>query len=220
MPTAAGGYYTADGKKVPSVTTVLSKFRSSEALVAWANREGLAGRDFRTARDEAANTGTLIHAMVDAHVTGGKLHLDEDTYTEDQYDTARHAFEPFPEWWDRIGGKVVMTEQPLISEQYRYGGTPDCIGYANGIPLVLDWKTSKSVYPDHIAQVAAYRQAWNENNELQVEPQAWIVRLDKKTGVLVPKHFADITRGWELFRGFRKAYDDLAAIERLIRKAS
>lgn len=223
MPTASAGYHTADGTKVPSVTTVIAKFKSSEALIAWANREGLAGRDFRTARDDAASTGTLIHAMVDAHVNKESFAVDDQTYTEEQYDTARQCLEPFTEWWDKVGGRVVLTEKPLVSEEFRYGGTPDCIGYANGELCVIDWKTSKGIYPDHIVQVAAYRQLWNEGR-VEHDPQlagrgAWIVRLDKKTGLLVPKHFPDITRGWELFKSFRTAYDDLAVVERLVKRA-
>lgn len=38
MPTLAQGYYTKTGKRVPSVTTVLSRFKDSGGLIHWASR--------------------------------------------------------------------------------------------------------------------------------------------------------------------------------------
>lgn len=41
MPTLPGGYRTADGKRVPSVTTICSRFKESGGLIYWANRIAL-----------------------------------------------------------------------------------------------------------------------------------------------------------------------------------
>lgn len=48
MPTPKQGYYTEAGKRVPSVTTVISRFKDSGALIHWANQ--LAYVPYRNAR--------------------------------------------------------------------------------------------------------------------------------------------------------------------------
>ena len=40
MPTPRTGYHTADGTRVPSVTTILGRFKESGALIAWAGKVG------------------------------------------------------------------------------------------------------------------------------------------------------------------------------------
>lgn len=55
MPTPRSGYYNANGDRVPSVTTVLSRFKDSGALIHWANQ--LAYEPYRQAR-------ALIHRIV------------------------------------------------------------------------------------------------------------------------------------------------------------
>lgn len=206
---------------MPSVTTILGRFKSSDALIAWANREGLAGRDHTTARDSAAHLGTLVHTMCESHITGRTLSLDVSEVSEEDYDIARLCEANFAAWWKSVGGIQISSEQGMVSEMYRFGGTPDAIAHVNGELCVVDFKTSKAVYGDHIAQVAAYRTLWNEQLPAHGQyagPGAWIVRLDKKTGLVVPKYFPDITPGWAAFKSLRSAYDEMAELEKLVRR--
>ena len=48
-------YKTQDGVRVPSVTTVISRFKEAGALMYWAWNEGKEGRDYRETRDAAAD---------------------------------------------------------------------------------------------------------------------------------------------------------------------
>ena len=66
MPTAKAGYYLVDGTRVPSVTTVLGRFKESGPLIHWAWGLGIQGKDYREERDKAADAGTLAHAAVAA----------------------------------------------------------------------------------------------------------------------------------------------------------
>jgi hypothetical protein len=47
-------------------------------------------------------------------------------------------------------------EMPLVSEEYRYGGTIDWYGEIDGKKWLVDIKTSKGLFPEHVYQVAAY----------------------------------------------------------------
>ena len=50
-----------------------------------------------------------------------------------------------------------IVEVPLVSAKMGYGGTPDWYGLVDGIPTLLDIKTSAQVYAEHWIQLAAYR---------------------------------------------------------------
>lgn len=64
--------YLIDGKRVPSVTTVISRFKESGALMYWCWDQGRQGLDYRQTRDAAADAGTIAHAMVEAFIRNGE----------------------------------------------------------------------------------------------------------------------------------------------------
>jgi len=45
------------------------------------------------------------------------------------------------------------------SDQHRYAGSTDAFLRIQGEPVVVDWKTTKSIYPEVGLQLAAYRYA-------------------------------------------------------------
>jgi len=66
MPTPRKGYYNAEGKRLPSVTTVIGKWKDSiEGLLGWANKCGMEGKHHRDVSGDAADSGTLTHLMVE-----------------------------------------------------------------------------------------------------------------------------------------------------------
>jgi hypothetical protein len=69
-PTGWTPYVLADGTSVPSVTTVIGRWKESGGLIHWAWKLGMEGRDYRDVRDSAASSGTIAHAMVDASIRG------------------------------------------------------------------------------------------------------------------------------------------------------
>src|SRR4030095_9894977 len=70
MARPEGGYRLKDGTRVPGVTTISGKLKNTDALMAWAWREGKEGRDYKMTRDRAADAGSLAHRAVEAWVRG------------------------------------------------------------------------------------------------------------------------------------------------------
>jgi len=87
----------------------------------------------------------------------------------------------FLEWVGDHEIKFEKSEQRVYNRYDRYAGTVDCIGTVNGVRSVIDWKTSKGIYPEYHLQVAAYAQAWEDMSGDQVD-QTLVLRLDKATG--------------------------------------
>ena len=159
MPTQP--YRTKDGKRVPGVTTILSRFKESGALLHWAWEQGRDGKDFRETRDAAADAGTCCHEMIEAdwHHTA----FDRSKYQEESLKKADHAFLSYLEWKQQTGLTIEKSELSLVSEAYRFGGTMDAVIVGNHLCLG-DYKTSNGVYADYLLQVAGgYSILWHEH---------------------------------------------------------
>jgi hypothetical protein len=209
MPTIP--YHLADGSRVPGVTTVISTSLgwNREALMWWANQEGLAGRNYRDSQKQAADAGTFAHAMVEAQIHGEQW-TPPETATPEQLKLARLSFDAWKEWITNSRIKFIATEPHLVSEEYRFGGTPDAIGKLKSGICLLDWKTSKGIYAEYLVQLAAYEHLWN-----LAEPDQAITggihacRFDKTTGGFA-HHFwpcEALRPAWEAFLALRRLYD-------------
>lgn len=198
-------YKLADGTRVPGVTTILSRFKESGALMHWAWEQGRDGKDYRETRDKAANAGTAAHAMVEAHVRG--LAFDPSPYDAETLEKAQRAFGAFQEWATSSHLTPIKAETSLLSEKYRFGGTLDTM-LIHGKLAIGDYKTSGGVYGDMLAQVAAYGVLWEENFPDQPITGGYhILRFDKVYGDFNHHWYAELNDGWEYFKRAREMYD-------------
>ncbi len=149
-------YRTSDGTIVPGVTTVIG-ILNKPALVKWANDLGLRGIDSASYVDETARIGTLAHEMVQEYLGGPPW--DRAAYNAEQVDTAENALISFFEWERQnvSGFKTAFIERQFVSEISRFGGTVDWYGEINGQMWLVDFKTCKTLFPEHTYQTAAYR---------------------------------------------------------------
>jgi hypothetical protein len=152
MPTPRLGYYI-DGERVPSVSSILSRFKESGGLIAWAWKLGTQGIDYRQVRDAAADAGTCAHDMMDCFIH--KRDFDASKYKPELVELARPAFEAFMQWAAQSHFVLVETEVQLVSRKYRFGGTRDTI-LIDGKRALGDFKTSNRIYPEYLCQLAAY----------------------------------------------------------------
>lgn len=216
-------YIGADGNPVPSVTTITSRFKDSGALLAWAHRQGTAGIPLNEARDKAADAGHVTHAWIADFVADRPL--TTFPFTPDEIiDKAENAFAAFIAWAERVRLEIVATEMPLVHSRLGYGGTFDGLGFLDlalgGRALcLLDWKSGNRTYPEHLIQLAAYRELLRDaagarsfaldlgtgahspgdcqcdacsgraQSSLPLPTGGVIVRLDKETGEPHPREF-------------------------------
>ena len=209
MPTAPKGYFTKDGKRVPSVTTILGKFKEAGGLMHWAWECGTKGLDYRQVRDAAADAGTLAHAAVDDWINKRPVTFSGDDVSK----KAKVAFEAFLEWANQTQLVVTHTEMPLVSEKYRFGGTFDAI-LVKGKRSMGDWKSSNAIYADMLAQVAAYAILWEENypNE-PIDGGYHLLRFDKTFGDFHQHWWGELEAGKRYFLNLRAAYEDAAELK-------
>ena len=153
-------YKDSNGKNVPGATTITGLL-NKPFLITWANRLGLEGIDSTKYRDEAAEIGTLAHAMIQAHVQGEEL--DTSTFSQAQLDQAENAVISYFEWEKQHSVEPILCETPMVSDSYGYGGTVDLYCKLDGVPTLVDFKTGKAIYDEYFVQLAAYVKLLREN---------------------------------------------------------
>lgn len=216
-------YRLANGKRVPSVTTITKRFADSSGLLIWANREGKAGRDLNEARDAAAEDGHVSHQWIVDAIHGrprtAYAYTDAGTLAK-----AERALEAFQRWAAVVRLEIVATEIPLVSEALKFGGTLDAIGLVDGVLSLLDWKTGNRCYPEHVVQQSAYRELLREQARALGRPMstvpdgAVLIRLDKDTGEPHARVFgADaLDLGWTYFQRCRELYELDKGVSKLV----
>ena len=180
------------GEKVPGVTSILSglpkpflQYWSAKMVAEFAvenfsaysslimNGQKQAAIDLlkaapRRYTNERANIGTDAHDLFERMGRGedvtGTVHPDLQGYVD-----------RFNEFLDDFQPTFLMQEETVWSNTHLYAGSFDAVIEVGGETVIVDWKTTKSVYSEVGLQLAAYRYA------------DWIVRPDGNT-VPLPKN--------------------------------
>ncbi|MBP5720393.1 MAG: PD-(D/E)XK nuclease family protein [Bacteroidales bacterium] len=195
-------YKTSDGKVVPGATTITGLL-NKPYLVRWANQLGLEGIDSATYTDEAAKTGTLAHAMIQAYLQG--MEIDRDQFSKIQIDLAENSMLSFLEWKKQHVLEDLYCEMPMVSETMKYGGTIDCYCKMDGKPVLLDFKTGKAIYEEYFVQLAAYAMLLREAG-LPVE-ECRILRIGRDaTEGFEERAVTDIRPWFQIFKNLLEIY--------------
>jgi hypothetical protein len=225
MPTQHGGYYTRDGSKVPSVTTVISRFKESGGLIKWGYGRGVEHERLRwqgkpaptglydkggeTA--DAAQAGTIAHALVESHVKGENVIERAREWSDCDVSVKRrawNAYEQYCEW--QANSKIVLThtEMPNVSEKHRFAGTLDALGVdAKGNRILVDFKTSNKVYGDHLIQLGAYAILVEENHPDLTPVGSHILRFAKETADFAHHYYGELEEEKRSFLLMRELYE-------------
>ena len=148
------------GRIVPGVTTVVG-ILDKPALINWAWKLGTQGVDWRKFRDDKADIGTLAHALIVGELT--RQDVDTTEYSEQQIKAAENACLSFYEWQKSHHLTVIAAEEPLVSEDHRFGGRFDIYGLVDSARELLDLKTGSGIWEEHYYQLGGYLILLEEN---------------------------------------------------------
>ena len=207
-------FYTIEGQRLPSVTTILDII-AKPALGPWYAKEER--RYFETAmlevlsrpgardpeyvlaavaqavtgvkaadreKQKAAAIGTAVHAGIEWAL---RRHLGEDAGPAPHLpEAAAWAVESWKDWARSVNLEPLAIERTVYCLACGYAGTLDLYARVKGVLTVLDWKSGKAIYPEAFLQNLAYRHAATRAG--LPSTQGLIVRL--------PKHLDD--PAWEV----------------------
>lgn len=195
-------YKNKEGIRVPGVTTILGLL-AKPALIHWAWKEGKEGRDYRKVRDRAADIGTCAHYLIECEIKNEKPDLSE--FSPAILDKSENAYLAWMEWKDTFGKiETVASELALICNTF--GGTLDWVVKKDDNYILVDFKSSKSIFPEMVYQLAAYIYLWNINNPDKEIKESYILRIGKEDGEFEQRRYVNLKKELELFLHLRDVY--------------
>lgn len=157
-------YVTPDGM-YPSITTVLN-VRKREGLAEWRKRVGedVANYIART----AATRGTKVHKMCEDFLN------NEEVVKDNREFLPWCLFQQMKPVLEEKLNNIYAQEAGLWSDKYQVAGRVDCIAEWEGVPSIIDFKTSRSERNDeynesYYIQAAAYAEMFEERTGTPIE---------------------------------------------------
>ena len=181
-------YDTPNGKSYPSITTVLS-ILTEEAIRAWRNRVG--EEQAEIVGGKASRRGTKVHSIVEKYLN------NEDT--SEFLPHIRQSLQNLQPVLDKSVGTIFGLEVPLYSDHLGVAGRCDCIAQFNGVPSIIDFKTSRYIkkkenISNYFAQGAAYAIMWEERTGMIVPNVVIIMDVDHEKPVVYVEHRDNYTK--------------------------
>lgn len=187
-------YYTEQGISVPSVTTILEAYPKGAAFYEWLKKNG---EDSDTIRDDAGRRGSTVHELTERYDNGEEVTLmDENGFIGFRM-IEWAMFERWVEFRNRFPFEVDATEVRLVSSELGFAGTLDRVITLNGQRILIDIKTSGSVWPSYWLQLAAYKKLLEEKVPELPICQVAILWLNAKTKTDGKKDTVQ-GKGWQL----------------------
>ena len=228
-------YNIGEGKKYPSVTTILGAMTDKSGLDVWRKRVG--DKEADRISKFSANRGTVMHQLceyflgskketikerlIDAQTLIGPF-VKENGFTEEETIIGRKLFFNFynSKCFDRIAN-VVSIEDTLWSPQMGgYAGRVDII-YENekGHLVILDFKSSKKAkredwIENYKMQIAAYSLAyWEMHGRKPKGGEIWISNEAEGFPQVFEMTFNDITKYGKMFLELVKEFHNKYVLE-------
>jgi len=202
-------YATPDGKKLPSVTTILEATKSEEkkaALQNWRNRVG--HEQAQAITTEAANRGTRMHTYLEQYVQEGVIkERGTNPFSWASHAMAHvvveHGLKNVSEFW----GIEVPLYFPGI-----YAGTTDGAGMHLNDEAILDYKQTNRLkkrewIDDYFMQLCAYAEAHNELHGTRIQKGVILMcvkpELDEQMNMIKPPEYQEFVLEGREFEHYR-----------------
>lgn len=206
--------YKKDGKTLVSVTAATGVIDKSQPLILWAvglakeylyerinNMETIDALEIETAcalhkerKEKAADTGSQVHNWIEAFAKAKRDGTETPVIPENK--NVQNGVNAFLDWFIENDVVFETNERLVYSRAHDYVGITDFVAVVNGRRVVGDWKTSKRIYPEMRAQLAAYWGAIQEEEGRGLEGGI-LLHCDKETGEfgvveITPEEFKEL----------------------------
>jgi len=182
-------YTTPEGKRYPSVTTVIGAASDKTYLEQWKKRVG--EEEAKKVSGQATRRGTAVHSLVENYL------LNNPTYSKGHMPNNILSFRKIQPHLDAHLGRIAGLEVPLYSDKLRVAGRVDCIAEWEGQWSVVDFKTSKREKArddihDYFIQCSAYAMMMFEATGILCKQSVIVMTVDDGDALI----FKESTREW------------------------
>tara|TARA_B100000085_G_scaffold217334_1_gene201835 strand:- start:217 stop:894 length:678 start_codon:yes stop_codon:yes gene_type:complete len=191
-------YVAPDGSRFPSVTTVLS-ILSEDAIRAWRLRVG--EEEANKVGHRASNRGTAVHSIIEGYL--------KNEPTDDYLPHIKQSLQNLRPILDQSIGKIFGLEVALFSRHLGLAGRCDCVAEFDGVPSIVDFKTSKRVkkkenISNYFAQMSAYAIMFEERTGMPITNTVIVMDVDDNEPLVFKEHRDNWTK---LLIDTKKEYD-------------
>ena len=168
-------------------------------------------------RQKAADIGTAAHDWLESYWHSVVRKTDCPELPEEG--PVRNCVDAALIWIKDHDMKPILFERPFYSRKYKFTGKEDFVGLVDGELAIIDYKSSKAIYPETALQTAAYAKMYEEEFGTPVA-RRWALKLGKFDGKVEPKPYPPSTLelDYETFLAVFKIYDRLKHLRRKPKK--
>jgi len=188
-------YSTEDGVNVPSVTTILNAYPKDAHLFQWLKQ---VGEEADAIRDEAGRRGSIVHSLTERYDAGEEVNLLDNGGNIGYKLNEWTMFERYVDFRNNHQFDVIHSEFNMISPELGFAGTIDRVIQIDGVNILVDIKTSNTVYDHYWCQLAAYKKLMQEQyGSINVIDKVAVLWLNAKTRTAGKKDQIQ-GAGWQL----------------------
>ena len=196
-------YVTPSGKRLPSVTTFLSHFKG-DSIRKW--REKVGEEEANRISKRASTRGTKFHSLMESYISNQERNsfLNEELMPD-----MKLAFNIMKPVIDRIDN-VHYLETMLYSEAVGLAGQVDCIAEFDGVPSIIDFKTSLKLKREewilsYFEQCTLYSLLYEDMTGRRIDQIVVLISVDHEQPQVFVKQRKDYTKGvYEKVKQFRE----------------
>lgn len=196
-------YIGTNGKKLPSVTSILGAVFGS-----WVHewRAKVGEEVANKISIQAATRGTAIHKLCEDYI------LNKPDHLKGHVPVNTMMFNQMKQHLHRIDN-IYAVEAPLFSEAVGCAGRVDCIADFDGIPSIIDYKTSRRIktsedIESYFIQMTLYSLMFEDMTGIKCKQLVVIMGVDHEDPLLfVVKRKQYMERAAEVLTTFYKLQD-------------
>ena len=196
-------YIGTNGKKLPSVTSILGAVFGS-----WVHewRAKVGEEVANKISTQAATRGTAIHKLCEDYI------LNKPDHLKGHVPINTMMFNQMKQHLHRIDN-IYAVEAPLFSEAVGCAGRVDCIADFDGIPSIIDYKTSRRIktsedIESYFIQMTLYSLMFEDMTGIKCKQLVVIMGVDHEDPLLfVVKRKQYMERAAEVLTTFYKLQD-------------
>lgn len=214
MPHPTGGYRLPDGSRASSVTTIIHANLGwgQDGLMNWAQWLGGQGLAWRSRRDFAGVVGSAFHEHVERFLQGLPPRFGVRAAAVERQSSA--CYSAFLGWVRSVPAiHPVALELQGVDIDLRVGWCLDALlafGSADGLAVLVDWKSSSRLRGSHVIQTAAYRKLLERRYpefSARTGPGALLLNATKRgEWRAYPVTPEQIDFGWEAFLALHRLH--------------
>lgn len=181
-------YVLPNGERFRSVTTVISEASDKTALLEWRKKVG--EEEAQKISTQAARHGTAVHSLAERYV------LNEEDYLRGAMPSGIDAFKSLQTLIDKHVDNILGIELPLYSVALKTAGRCDLIAEFNGVPSIIDFKTSRRLKKEewiesYFLQTTCYSMMFEQMYKIKIPQIAILIAVDHKEPQLFVKDRGD-----------------------------